>query len=535
MSISQVSLIQCKNRKQLAILLGVDTQALNYYAYSSRKKYHQFLIPKKSGGNRIITAPVGSLNHIQKTLAGFLNELYVVHPAAHGFINNKSIVSNATLHVQKRCILNIDLEDFFPSITTTRIIGLLKSKHFGLENEVASAIAGICTYDGRVPQGAATSPVISNMICYRLDRELSALCKSERVSYSRYADDISFSTTSSKFSSVFIEDYINGEIELGNKIKAIVESNYFAINHSKTRLHRGKKPKYVTGVKVNTKPNVNRKYVRHIRCMLNAWEVYGLEAAQKEFEEKYNGRGRNFDQVVLGKIAHLKQIKGKDDLVFRRLHNKAFTLAGCYDKLLPESDIEELSNKIFVVKSGSKYGTGFILDEKWLITSAHTVVANEVKFFNHTRSAVPIDYLTTHKKEDWYSPKNDYDIAALPIKNEIIQKDNVLKLASSTESVVVGDAYRIVGFPNYFLGATPAMMDVKVIQITKNSHGVYDAYVDGNLVQGNSGGPVLNSRNEVVGVVRTGTVSQQNPQGLGSTFLPIQELRKCLEEFAAKK
>ena len=178
MSISQSSLTQCHDRIQLAQLLGVELSTLTYYAYGKGKRYMHFEIPKKSGEVRIISAPVDGLNNIQKKLAEHLDKLYKPHAAAHGFISKKSILSNASPHVNKRAVLNIDLEDFFPTITATRIIGLLKSNHFKMNNEVASTIAALCTYKDRLPQGASTSPVISNMICYRLDRELTALSKS---------------------------------------------------------------------------------------------------------------------------------------------------------------------------------------------------------------------------------------------------------------------------------------------------------------------------------------------------------------------
>ncbi len=531
MSRSQPALLKCHDRIYLATLLGVKVSTLNYYSYGSGKKYNQFEIPKKSGGTRVISAPVGGLNNIQKKLAVLLNEVYSSHPAAHGFISTKSILSNASQHLNKKCVLNIDLKDFFPAITATRIIGLLKSNHFGLGNEVASTIAALCTYNNRLPQGAPTSPVISNMICYRLDRELTALSKKERVTYTRYADDITFSTTRPKFSKSFTNSVIANKVVLGDYLEAIIENNHFQVNQKKVRIRSGTKAKFVTGVKVNLKPNLSRNYVRQLRSMVHSWEHFGLENAQSEFESEYSGRGRSFENVVLGKLAHLKQIKGHDDLVYRRLYNRVLVQQGKYDEVLPESEIEDLLHRIFVIDSGSQYGTGFILDSKWLVTCAHVVITDEVKFFHYDKAILPEQYHGAKKVKEWISPVNEFDIAALPVENGIINGLNVLNSAPTTVKVQTGDECRVVGFPKYYLGAVPSVTDVKVTKVERNKYGTYDAYVDRTLVSGNSGGPVLNSSNQVIGIVRTGAPEYDDSQGFGSTFLPIQEIRRCLSKF----
>lgn len=532
MSISQTSLTQCNNRIELAQLLGVELSTLTYYAYGNGKRYKHFEIPKKSGGTRIISAPVDGLNNIQKKLAELLDKLYTPHAAAHGFISTKSILSNASPHVNKKYVLNIDLEDFFPTITATRVIGLLKSNHFKMNNEVASTIAALCTYKDRLPQGAATSPVISNMICYRLDRELTTLSRSERVTYTRYADDLTFSTTRHKFPESFIEPITGSNIILGNHLNAIIEGNYFKVNQKKVRLHANTKAKFVTGVKVNFKPNLTRRYVRQLRSMIHSWERFGLEAAQSDFESKYGGSGRSLEFVVLGKLAHLKQIKGRDDLVFRRLYNRVLVLQGKYDQVLPTDEIEDLLNRIFVVKSGAQYGTGFILDRKWLITCAHVIANDDVEFFRYDKAVLPEYHNATKKKAKWISPVKEFDIAALPVDDKIISEFNVLESAPTSVEVKTGDEGRVIGFPQYYLGTVPSVTDVKVSKIERNKYDVYDAHVSAILVAGNSGGPVVNSSGQVIGIVRTGAPDFENSEGYGSTFLPIQEIRRCLSQFS---
>ena len=535
MSLSQPSLLECQNRSQLALLLRVPKTTLTYYAYGNGKRYKQFKIPKKTGGTREISAPIAGLNNIQKKLDVLLQELYNSHPAAHGFISGKSTLTNATRHLNKKCVLNIDLKDFFASITAARIIGLLKSKHFGLPNEVASTIAALCTYNDRLPQGAATSPVLSNMISFRLDRQLTNLCKKERVTYTRYADDITFSTTKHQFPESFVKMDSAESVILGDLLTAHIEANHFTINNLKVRLHAGTKAQFVTGVKVNLKPNLSRKYIRQLRSMIHAWEKHGLEAAQSKFESEYRGGKRSFANVVYGKLAYLKHIKGSEDLVYRRLYNRVVILEGKYEKVLPVTDIEDLYPRIFVIKSGGQYGTGFILDGKWLITCAHVLESEEVQFFNYDKARFPKSYNRSSLVKEWVSPSKEFDMAALPIDASIVNDANILKAVPTPNIVETGNECRVIGFPKYYIGAVPQVIDVKVVSVELNKYGTHDAHVDRTLVAGNSGGPVLNSQNQVIGIVRTGAPDRDDANGLGSTFLPIQEMRKCLAGFEKVK
>lgn len=522
------SLLECNTRADLARILGVEYKTLNYYAYGSGKRYKSFTIPKKMGGRREIMSPVKGLNNIQKKLSILLEDIYKPHTAAHGFISNRSILSNATPHINKKSVLNIDLQDFFPSITATRIIGLLKSKPFGLSNQVASAIAALTTVDDKMPQGAATSPVLSNMICYRLDRQLTKLSRAERVTYSRYADDITFSTTRASFSDMFIKVIIDDIIFLSDTLQEVIYMNNFDINVKKVRLSQGTKPKFVTGVKVNTKPNVRDSYLKDVRGMINAWEKYGLPEAQKRFNSNYAGNGKPFDQVVLGKLGHIKQIKGKNDLVYRKLHNRVMLQLGKYERILPLTGVEDLMNRIFVVKSGNSYGTGFILNDKWLITCAHVLKSDEVYFFNHNKSMLKEQYHKAIIDPQFVSEINEYDMAALQIPDGIANETNTLTLADQRYDVKLEDDALVLGYPQYFLGASPSATNIKVSKIQENKYGIKDAHVQETLISGNSGGPVVDGQGKLIGIVRTGAVDGVNAERYGSTFLPIQEMRKFL-------
>jgi RNA-directed DNA polymerase len=533
MPIKQLTLLNCVIRAELAALLDVGTPTLTYYAFGNGKKYKVFTIPKKSGGVRTISAPVGSLVEIQRRLAGILNDVYRPPSYVQGFVPHGSILQNASGHLNKRLVLNIDLDNFFPTITANRIIGLLRAKPFQFNNDITSTIAGLVCNDKVLPQGAPTSPVISNMICLRMDKALRALARREQATYSRYADDITFSTNSTVFPKSIIKSVDNGVVELGDELKEIISKNYFTINDKKTRLQANAMPKFVTGVKVNERPNLPRKYVRQVRSMLHAWERYSLDKAQEDYSAKYGGGKKQYNQVVRGKIAHLKNIKGEDDPVYRRLYNRYVRLEGKGRPELPVTEIEELYSKTFVIKSGSQYGTGFILDQKWLITCDHVVSSDDIDYFIHTDS-MPILHKHAHADANSRSPETAFDLIAFPsISADLKTSAKSFQSAPASEEVIVGEECKIVGFPAYQLGSIPSIMRVEVTKLQRDKYNILEAYVDKKLVSGSSGSPVLNKKNQVIGIVRKGTLnSSTGDDSIGYSFLPIQEMRRCLEQFS---
>ncbi|HNM36914.1 MAG TPA: reverse transcriptase domain-containing protein, partial [Anaerolineales bacterium] len=278
--------------EDLASLLDVPKNKLYYYTYKSKKDhYKSFSIPKKTWGVRKIYAPSTPLKIIQHKLNQVLQAVYLPKASVHGFVQKKSILTNAKRHLEngkKRYILNIDLEDFFPSITEKRVARLLMAVPYNLPFQVASAIAQLCCLNNALPQGAPTSPILSNMICAKMDTQIRILAQQLKCTYTRYADDISISTTLPKFPPALatIDNEINTFV-VGEHLQSIILNNGFKINNKKTRLLTKNDRQEVTGLTVNKFPNVRRNYVRQIRAMLYAWEEFGLERAQKEYQEKY--------------------------------------------------------------------------------------------------------------------------------------------------------------------------------------------------------------------------------------------------------
>mgnify|MGYP006271252403 CR=1 FL=1 len=287
----------------------------------------------------MISVPSNSLKLIQKKLNQVLHGVYQPKPSVHGFVLHKSIVTNAKAHTRKQYILNIDLKNFFPSINFGRVRGMFMALPYQLNPEVATVIAQICCHDNYIPQGAPTSPIISNMICAKLDSQLQKLAKKYRCTYTRYADDITFSRNC-KFPEdlayvLTIED--SPKVILGEVINSIIKENNFEINELKIRIKTQKEHQEVTGITVNQFPNLDRRYVRKIRAMLHAWDKFGLRSAELEFLKKYSLKSKHFldyellpskqkqsyfKQVVRGMIEFLGMVKGKEDPIYQKYLNQ---------------------------------------------------------------------------------------------------------------------------------------------------------------------------------------------------------------------
>jgi retron-type reverse transcriptase len=288
---------------ELAAALGIPMGRLRWLTFhrggAALVHYHRYGIPKKSGGMRAISAPKPALATAQQwVLANVLSKL-AVEPQAHGFVPGRSIVSNATPHVGQRVVVNLDLKDFFPMLTFARVKGLFAS--FGYGSAVATCLALLCTepprvaleMDGRslyvalgarvLPQGACTSPAITNLACRRLDRRLSGLGRRYGFEYTRYADDLTFS-----------RDQGDGVGGLLRAVRTILEDEGLVEHPAKTHVMRRGRRQEVTGVTVNTKAGVARDEVRRLRAMLHNAAKHGLDSQNRDAHPSFAAylRGR---------------------------------------------------------------------------------------------------------------------------------------------------------------------------------------------------------------------------------------------------
>ena len=306
-----------KSLRDLSSLLNFSPKDLAYILYhlsgGREFQYTTFSINKKNGGKREISAPVTGLKEIQKRLNEVLQIVYWEKPCVHSFIKERSILTNAKKHVKKRYILNVDLKDFFPSINFGRVRGLFIAPPYNLDPKAATTIAQISCYKNTLPQGSPCSPIISNMICSKLDNNLQKLARNTGCSYTRYADDITFSTNKRIFPPNIVS-WKGEKLYLGADFKKIIKANGFTINTKKTNLQTRTMRQEVTGLIVNEYVNVRRKLIQLVRGMLYVWEKFGLENAEKVYHEKHLGLpagspGPSYRNVVRGKIEFIHMVK----------------------------------------------------------------------------------------------------------------------------------------------------------------------------------------------------------------------------------
>ena len=309
---------------------------INYYCNPNNAfhRYKHFEIRKKTGGTRLITSPRNqSFMLILRYVNDILKALYTPSEFAMGFAEGRSVVTNARIHKGQNYIFNIDLKDFFSSIEQARVWKRLQLEPIGLKRPLASIIAGLCSMkvkdeEGKaryiLPQGAPTSPIITNMICDTLDRRLAGVAKRFGLNYTRYADDITFSS---------MHNVYQENSDFRKELNRIICEQGFTLNEKKTRLQKLGGRKEVTGIIVSNKLNVSQKYVRDIRNILYIWDKYGYNSAYAKFfpkykEEKGHVKKGNPDliNVLDGKLMYLKMVKGEDDAVYTRLYNKFIEL-----------------------------------------------------------------------------------------------------------------------------------------------------------------------------------------------------------------
>lgn len=329
---SQISSLQ-----GLAAFFRLQPFQLSYYAYKVDKNrvYTTFCIPRRNGKQRRIESPTRTLKFIQRLIHESLTRIYGPHPAVHGFRVNKSIVTNARNHTNRRYVLNLDLADFFPSITRQRIYGRLVAAPYLLNSNVANLIAALSTNAySQLPQGSPSSPVIANILAAEMDSDLAKLCGSLHCRYTRYADDITISTSRNELSpelARYPSALGTGQVIVGDRLRDIVERHGFQVNDRKSRLHSHWTRQMCTGLVVNNnRVTPPRSYVRRLRSLLDHWKKDGWQDAARilsvaENRPLLDDRQRLLNHV-LGKVAYLRMVRGPGDPACDRFEQKILSL-----------------------------------------------------------------------------------------------------------------------------------------------------------------------------------------------------------------
>lgn len=467
----------------IAEILEIPVGHLIYILYKrTTENYVEFEIDKKMGGVRKIHAPQGSVKIIQTRIKTILDFFYRPKAAAHGFIKGKSIKSNAKKHTGKKYVLNIDLSNFFETITFARVYGVFKARPFNFGHDAASILAQACTYNGVLPQGAPTSPTLSNIIAASLDKKLVTLARKFKIQYTRYADDITFS-----FNQKPPEDLVRvidggSSCEISDLLNEIIESCGFKVNTKKTRLQPKTQRQEVTGLVVNNKVNINRDYIRITRSMIHGWRIDRKLAARKYFnitdlcsDEKEKSLVESFRNHIYGRLSFIKMIRGADFSCYLKLmaymsHNdlkqtkeglRAMKETETYDVFIchasedkPEiavpvyNELNKLSIVTFIDHLSIQWGDSLVgkinnalvkskiviailsrdsVEKNWPITELKSVLSREIK-------GEKVKLLTLVKASD-----EEYVQDKLPIladKKYVVYKDNPAYVASQIKDLL---------------------------------------------------------------------------------------------------
>ncbi len=529
-----------------------------------RPRYRYFHLQKRSGNLRTIAEPDKRLKEIQLRILDFLKKKCgPSRPVVHGFVEKRSILTNALEHCTPKThhILNLDLEDFFPSISFYRIRGVLQSRPFNFTHSVATVIAHICTANGALPQGAPTSPFLSNLVCRSLDKDLSDLARRSRAKYTRYADDITFSfstRTPTGLPQGICSLSPDGRVVLGAELSDIIATKHnFKVNPAKTRLSDRARRMEVTGLTINQRPNVRRVFVDRIRGALHAWDKYGYVAATKKWEAMVSdGKAKPHDErpwkrqtrkrktpqlrnIIWGKLLFMRMVRGTQDLLYNRLAERYNSLMdrdiGVGPKLPVDPVVRDESgalNAVFVLEWSADYrvnstrtemiggqGTVFAYRrENLLITCAHvldTEVQLGTSMYPTHYNAPEIENLTLeavrpHEKKGWAVEvlyKDDqFDIAILRFKDEKPTHRHFLPMDAPMS---VRSKGHLIGFPFFKRWNRADVNEQSVLNRTLPHAGMRSFTITGVIRPGYSGGPFVDKDYRLAGMAQRGTYTGQ--------------------------
>lgn len=544
-------------------VLGMTYDSLKAIIYP-RPPYKSFTIKKRDGTDRTIFEPRKRLKIIQlKVLAFLQSHSTPLKPAVHGFVAKRSILTNALVHCSPKShhVFNIDLEDFFPSITFYRVRGVLLHHPFEFSHEVATVIAHICTLDKILPQGAPTSPFLSNLVCRTLDRDLTDLARRGLARYSRYADDITFSfrvRKTAKLPAAICSVDDDGDLLIGTELHdIIVNKHHFKINSAKTRLSDRTRRMEVTGLTINRFPNVPRIFIDRIRGALHAWEKHGYAAADKVWIERVTSattgayekkpwkrqtrRGQipALKNVLWGKLLYLRMVRGKDDLLYTRLAERyndavlATAAAGPFiaPRLPVEPvvrDKETVQDACFVVEWTGDYdepgvggeipisqGTAFVYRELNLLVTCNHVLEWEneegkfpakIDFESPFLSGKSLKLVHPETKSSWPAKilyrNKPMDFALLAFEAPPQHR----YFSAMDNPIEPGAQGFLIGYPAWKQWNLPDVNSQTVLNRTSPHAGMNSFTITGagSIRPGNSGGPFTDDRFRVAGVAQRG-------------------------------
>jgi RNA-directed DNA polymerase len=542
-------------------------------------KYRAFVIKRRDGGSRLIQEPRLAVKELQlKALAFMKQHQDDSKPCVHGFVKGRSILTNAEAHCDRQptFVLNIDLTDFFPSITFFRVRGALQKAPFGFSHEVSTVLAHLCTLNGTLPQGAPTSPYLANLVCRSLDRDLMRLAQRHQAFYTRYADDITISFSVRKAANLpkSICEFDGGALTLGDELRALIQSHSFAINDKKSRISSRRTRQEVTGLVINEFPNVRRQFVDPVRGALNAWEKHGYLAAQRRWEERIAnsvsmplkqqvwsrqtriGSPPQLSHYIWGKLLFIKMVRRENDPLYNRLAELYNGLVardrekveGFVAPTLPVhfevESADHAAKALYVIewwrdvqvpgKSAGEtepvvvQGTAFAYRRNDLLITCEHVLRGELGAAKFDFDDVKADVLVaqniatgTESPVTILHSDTARDLAVLSLDNPA---RNMRHFVRGTDLAVATDQVWLLGFPNW-TPKRPQSIEHTTISSVFTKGGLKRFEISNMIRKGNSGGPVTTKAFGLLGVAQEGAKQDEG----NNACLCVSELDSWLD------
>ena len=548
MASPEIRFTNISTNAQLAEYCGVSWDELRMLAYAEGiKRYTEWLVPKKNGeGFRRISSPMANLRRVQRAITKGLSESYSPLKCVHGFVCERNVAMNALQHTRKRTVLTLDLKDFFPSISAPRVRGLFM-KAMNFPQDVADTLTNLVCHEGSLPQGAPTSPVISNMICFKMDRALLNFAANNGLTYTRYADDLVFSSTSAYSARKMVDQGKNAVCGINHFITDTIEANGFEINERKVHVANRGSRQIVNGIIVNQKCNIRRSQYREFRALFHRWIKEGYSAAaaayfgnkknrcykaklcdgdelcdEKSFVRHIRGR-LDYYSMVVGVNGHPTEPMAKLWTLFHKAaHERVpyLTFENSAVQLSYVFDSKEVNDTVAAESSG-------VIVRDILITCAHGL-PEECTDMNG--NVVSIEIRTAF--DDKFSIEApsfrkcsgfDFAFARLDTKldNMGVRSINTAYLPQAGETIYAS-GYAGGKKPSHCVQAS----------VLPGRYGNGSIVVDRAFIKGMSGGPVFNTRHEVIGIVLKG--SDESSYSRDGEFLPFSAI-EGLEPFSSLK
>jgi len=493
---------QLKSANAFYAFLGVGAGERKFLEKHADYRYTLALIPKRRGGTRVLLVPERRLKFLQRKTLHLLQHIHSPRVPVHGFVKDRGAITNANEHQTRPHLLNLDLRNYFGVITRARVLGMLKA--LGLEDEVAQAVCSICITRNQLPQGAPTSPILSNMVAYSLDRDLINFAKTHRLRYTRYADDISLSSYAQPTALFEGGVPLPGRVpveKLSASLSSAIRSNGFQINPEKAWFSGPKARREVTGLIVNEFTNVKRTFVRDLRAALYKVETMGIALAEEDYRKRYKTKS-SLVHVIRGRLEWIAQVRGRSFSAYR-------TLAKRFNQQFPDSALpilptyEEIAEKAvwvieFFVGDVCQQGTAFFLEDVGLVTADH--VLEHLPPGEHAVLYRPGEPVKKFKAAP--SSRRCATRDLLILEHDVPSTDH-LNLSVATSPEHTNDDIIALGFPAYGPGDELGKRLGHIIgRATK--HGVKLIEVSTILPSGISGGPIVNDRYQVVAIAQRG-------------------------------